>query len=79
MRESCKYGSVRGARGNSRPYRDTDQCRLMAVRREKVARRLRVGASPTEKSSRDWLGWLQDRQIGGLRAFENPSDIDASL
>ena len=21
MRESCKYGSVRGARGNSRPYR----------------------------------------------------------
>jgi hypothetical protein len=49
------------------------------VRREKVARRLRVGASPTEKSSRDWLGWLQDRQIGGLRAFENPSDIDANL
>jgi putative ABC transport system substrate-binding protein len=41
--------------------------------------RLRAGASPTEKSSRDWLGWLQDRQIGGLRAFENPSDIDASL
>src|SRR6516162_6864405 len=22
MRESCKYGSARGARGNSRPYRD---------------------------------------------------------
>src|SRR6202048_5184271 len=22
MRESCMYGSVRGARGNSRPYRD---------------------------------------------------------
>ena len=22
MRESCLYGSVRGARGNSRPYRD---------------------------------------------------------
>ena len=22
MRESCTYGSVRGARGNSRPYRD---------------------------------------------------------
>jgi hypothetical protein len=21
MRESCEYGSVRGARGNSRPYR----------------------------------------------------------
>jgi len=24
MRESLMYGSVRGARGNSRPYRDTD-------------------------------------------------------
>ena len=22
MRESCTYGTVRGARGNSRPYRD---------------------------------------------------------
>src|SRR6476660_6608191 len=22
MRESCRYGSVRGVRGNSRPYRD---------------------------------------------------------
>jgi hypothetical protein len=25
MRESCTYGSVRGARGNSRPYRDRRQ------------------------------------------------------
>src|SRR6266436_3613048 len=24
MRESCMYGSVRGARGDSRPYRDHD-------------------------------------------------------
>ena len=24
MRESCMYGSVRGARGNSRPYRESD-------------------------------------------------------
>ena len=24
MRESCMYGSVRGARGNSRPYRDQE-------------------------------------------------------
>jgi hypothetical protein len=29
MRESCKYGSVRGARGNSRPYRD--RRRFMAL------------------------------------------------
>jgi hypothetical protein len=27
MRESCKYGSVRGARGNSRPYRDRRESR----------------------------------------------------
>jgi hypothetical protein len=26
MRESLMYGSVRGARGNSRPYRDTAIC-----------------------------------------------------
>ena len=26
MRESCMYGSVRGARGNSRPYRDHLVC-----------------------------------------------------
>ena len=29
MRESCKYGSVRGARGNSRPYRAVRQARLV--------------------------------------------------
>ena len=36
MRESCKYGSVRGARGNSRPYRDPFLlhciCRLLALK-----------------------------------------------
>jgi hypothetical protein len=26
MQESCTYGSVRGARGNSRPYRDATIC-----------------------------------------------------
>jgi hypothetical protein len=26
MRESCKYGSVRGAPSNGRPYRDRHQC-----------------------------------------------------
>ena len=30
MRESCMYGSVRGARGNSRPYRDRGQCSQVA-------------------------------------------------
>ena len=29
MRESCKYGSVRGARGNSRPYRAVRQAKLV--------------------------------------------------
>jgi len=37
MRESLMYGSVRGTRGNSRPYRDAARCctcsgRLMALR-----------------------------------------------
>ena len=32
MRESCTYGSVRGARGNSRPYRDTFEIASPACR-----------------------------------------------
>jgi hypothetical protein len=41
MRESLMYGSVRGARGNSRPYRDSSFAALhmsaFGVRREKAA------------------------------------------
>ena len=29
MRESCKYGSVRGVRGNSHPYRAVRQAKLV--------------------------------------------------
>ena len=36
MRESCTYGSVRGARGNSRPYRDRMSAR--GTRRPKPIR-----------------------------------------
>ena len=32
MRESRTYGSVRGARGNSRPYREPSRSRLLAHR-----------------------------------------------
>jgi hypothetical protein len=32
MRESCKYGSARGARGNSRPYRDRFRLRGLQSR-----------------------------------------------
>jgi hypothetical protein len=40
MRESCTYGSVRGARSNARPYRDP-QCRLvMAVRQRQPLDRI---------------------------------------
>ena len=28
MRESCTYGSVRGAQGNLRPYRDQSEIRI---------------------------------------------------
>ena len=31
MREGCKYGSVRGARGNPRPYRDVCLLRCMSL------------------------------------------------
>jgi hypothetical protein len=31
MRESCTYGSARGARGNSRPYRDHPSCTSFAA------------------------------------------------
>ena len=31
MRESCTYGSVRGARDNSRPYRDECTARAIIV------------------------------------------------
>jgi hypothetical protein len=31
MRESCTSGSVRGARGNSRPYRDASLLRLLTA------------------------------------------------
>ena len=31
MRESCTYGSVRGARGNSRPYRECGLLRLLTA------------------------------------------------
>jgi hypothetical protein len=40
MRESLMYGSVRGARGNSRPYRDefaAVHLSAYGVRREKAA------------------------------------------
>jgi hypothetical protein len=33
MRESCMYGSVRGARGNSRPYRDEGASEAGAISR----------------------------------------------
>ena len=48
MRESCTYGSVRGARGNSRPYRDFDgatSSRSSAARRHGRSRCTRSRAT----------------------------------
>jgi hypothetical protein len=48
MRESCKYGSVRGARGNSRPYRESDWRAVRMTRRNRA-----VGAA--RKKFKSWL------------------------
>src|ERR1700730_16153030 len=50
MREARTYGTVRGARGNSRPYRETiNQCPLMACAVKR--RRFPVGARATRRPS----------------------------
>src|SRR5258705_1887668 len=67
MRESCKYGSVRGARGNSRPYRDRrDFTTLLggagswplAARAQQVGKVPRIGYSVRSTSARDSLDLL---------------------
>jgi len=62
MRESLMYGSVRGTRGNSRPYRDTlfaaVQWSAFGVRREKGGAFQWVQGPPGKRSSRKQPGQL---------------------
>src|SRR4249919_2523800 len=51
MRESCTYGSVRGVRGNSHPYRDIAAHRLLLPR-------FLVGI---DQGAGSGLGWPDDR------------------
>ena len=57
MRESLMYGSVRGARGNSRPYRDEGAGRK--------ARRDPAGASPAQvrPSKSAWKRVLREAAV----------------
>src|SRR6266478_7787138 len=59
MRESCMYGSVRGARGDSRPYRDRREfITLLHVSRRRGSPRGRNGAAATPFFVRKCLGEL---------------------
>ena len=55
MRESCKYGSVRGALSNERPYRDAGHFRL-ALRDFRGVRQL--------GSDRRWSGYAAAQATG---------------
>ena len=74
MRESCTSGSVRGARGNSRPYRNTVLLRCMSPVGHTSVESLRcegsdaIGAKRTCRERRkrvDLTKMTQLRTLGG--------------
>ena len=64
MQQSCTYGSVRGALGNRRPYRDK-------TRAGRVASAARQDARSGDAGDAGHLQGAATRQIGGRR--RNPS------
>ena len=54
MRESLMYGSVRGARGNSRPYRDMVVCCTALVRSWQCAPKARIISGGGIHPPTDW-------------------------
>ena len=63
MRESCKYGSARGARGNSRPYRNRREF-IGIVGGIVAACALDAEAQTQEKVWRIGIVWLASRPTG---------------
>ena len=49
MRESCTYGSARGARDNSRPYRDWESPRKFGHEPARIGRLSRACARPRRR------------------------------
>src|SRR6266404_4145366 len=71
MRESCMYGSVRGARGDSRPYRDQYN-RLGFVTPVSAPRLLAPLASGTTQNDPTALG-------GHTRSVDRPKPLNDAL
>src|SRR6476620_7773123 len=61
MRESCTYGSERGARGNSRPYRDRLDKGLPAAQRRNGAALRRLGQARTLSRTDEVVPRLHER------------------
>jgi hypothetical protein len=80
MRESCTYGSVRGALSNERPYRDRATKRAFTPAFAGYARRAHASREKRESAGTLWLGACTTRDRGNYR--ENGVEIvglDGSL
>ena len=67
MRESCTSGSVRGARGNSRPYRNCNR-HIVAAVHESVVGTKRRSAAVQQYSGNRRISGLVTARSATLRA-----------
>ncbi len=75
MRENCTPGSVRGASGNQRPYRDDDP-RIVSAQLNIVAEDShdRGRCDCCGCSSRAVSGWIEEQDVEGRGAARHPLD-----
>ena len=76
MRESCEYGSVRGARGNSRPYRVR---RRFAAAHESPQGPMRRFAATQYNAHNGGLSGLSADGAGGARKPVAPSRAETRV